>query len=330
VPVRFGSGAVLNSLIVLSLFWFISCGATPGRLTTSASSKAANLTINAKSLDFGSVAIGSSKSSAITLSNSSALVGRNVLVSKILASGFGFALKSPALPITLSAGQSLPLTVTFTPRSAGTNNGQLSVWIQGGSRPVLVALSGVGLGVGQLGANPSNINFGTVAIGATKNQNGFVTAGAKDVRISSASWNGQGYSISGIGFPIVVPAKSSIRFTVTFAPESSGTLPGQISFFTNSSVSPTVVNLSGTGTESVQHRVSLSWNASRSHVAGYNIYRRLQSERSYVRLNRSLNTSLMFTDDTVQSGMTYYYAVTSVDAHNHESTYSNLAKADIL
>jgi hypothetical protein len=198
VSVRFtGSRGAVNSLVLVSLFWIISCGANHGRLTTSASRAPANLTINANGLDFGSVAIGSSKSSAITLSNSSAAVGRNVLVNKILSSGMGFTFKPRAIPIALSVGQSLSLTVTFTPRSAGTNTGQLSVSIQGGRPPVLVPLTGVGVGFGQLGANPLKINFGTVAIGASKNQNGFITAGAKDVRISSASWIGQGYSISG-------------------------------------------------------------------------------------------------------------------------------------
>jgi fibronectin type 3 domain-containing protein len=35
----------------------------------------------------------------------------------------------------------------------------------------------------------------------------------------------------------------------------------------------------------------------------------------------TVNTS--YTDSNVQSGVTYYYVVTSVDAQSHESTYSN-------
>jgi fibronectin type 3 domain-containing protein len=104
---------------------------------------------------------------------------------------------------------------------------------------------------------------------------------------------------------------------------------GQVSFFSNASTSPTVISLTGSGSQPVQHVVSLSWSASASQVEGYNIYRSTQSGSSYVRLNSSLIMSLSFTDDTVQSGKTYYYAATSVDSNNVESADSNIATATV-
>jgi hypothetical protein len=233
------------------------------------------------------------------------------------------------MPISLAAGQSSSLTITFAPSSAGASSGQLSVAIQGGTQPVLVSLSGTGLAVGQLGINPSAMNFGSVAIGASQNQSGSLTAGGADITISSASWNGSGYALNGITFPATVASGTTVPFTVTFAPQSSGTVTGQVSFFSNASTSPTVIGLTGTGSQPAQHAVNLAWSASTSQVAGYNVYRSTQAGGPYVRLNASLIADLSFSDDTVQSGTTYYYAATSVDSNKVESSYSNTATAVI-
>src|SRR5438874_168991 len=76
-------------------------------------------------------------------------------------------------------------------------------------------------------------------------------------------------------------------------------------------------------------RLALSWNASASTVSGYNIYRSTVSGGGYARLNSSLVSVLAYTDSTIQSGTTYYYVTTAVDANGVESTYSNEISAAI-
>jgi fibronectin type 3 domain-containing protein len=71
----------------------------------------------------------------------------------------------------------------------------------------------------------------------------------------------------------------------------------------------------------------LSWNASTSQVAGYNIYRGSQPSGPFTKLNSTLDTGTAYTDTSVFSGQTYYYAATSVDSNNVESAYSNIATA---
>jgi len=183
--------------------------------------------------------------------------------------------------------------------------------------------------LGHLGINPTAMNFGNVTIDHSQTQSGSLTAGGKDLSISAASCDGPGYSLSGLSFPFVVPAGKSVPFRVTFAPQSSGAANGQVSFISDGSNSPTVLNLTGTGSQAVQHSVSLSWNPSTSQVAGYNIYRSTRSGGSYVQLNASLIAVFDFSDDAVQSGTTYYYAATSVDFNGVESPYSNIAIAAI-
>ncbi|MCX6634436.1 MAG: fibronectin type III domain-containing protein [Acidobacteria bacterium] len=75
------------------------------------------------------------------------------------------------------------------------------------------------------------------------------------------------------------------------------------------------------------HSVSLSWVASTSPVAGYNVYRGTASGGPYTKLNSSLATGTSYVDTTVLAGQTYYYVVTAVDASNNSSVYSNEAQA---
>ncbi|MBV9624970.1 MAG: Ig-like domain-containing protein [Acidobacteria bacterium] len=75
--------------------------------------------------------------------------------------------------------------------------------------------------------------------------------------------------------------------------------------------------------------VSLSWTASTSSVAGYNIYRSPQSTGPFAKINSSLDTATVYTDSSVTSGQTYYYATTGVDSTGVESGYSNVVQAII-
>jgi hypothetical protein len=182
---------------------------------------------------------------------------------------------------------------------------------------------------GQLAVTPATMSFGNVALGSDSVLPGRLTAGGSDIKVTSAAWNGQGYSLSGITFPATVPAGQSIPFNVTFAPQVTGSTPGSIVFDSDATNSPSRETLSGAGAQPSQHSVALSWNASSSQVIGYNVYRRVASGGPYAKLNPSVSPTTNYTDTSVESGVTYDYVTTAVDASNVESTYSNLATAAI-
>jgi hypothetical protein len=80
-----------------------------------------------------------------------------------------------------------------------------------------------------------------------------------------------------------------------------------------------------TGTGTVAHTVSLTWNTSSSvGVTGYKVYRGTTSGGPYSLLS-TLGAVTSYTDNNVQSGQTYYYVVTAVGSA--ESGYSNQAQA---
>jgi len=77
------------------------------------------------------------------------------------------------------------------------------------------------------------------------------------------------------------------------------------------------------------HSVDLSWNASKSAVAGYLIYRSPQSSGPYLKLNKSPVRETRFADTTIEAGHAYFYAVTAVDSQGRESVLSNKVQAVI-
>jgi fibronectin type 3 domain-containing protein len=77
------------------------------------------------------------------------------------------------------------------------------------------------------------------------------------------------------------------------------------------------------------HSVLLSWDASTSTVAGYNLYRSTVSGSGFTKLNLSLITTLTYTDTTVQNGTTYFYVATAVDSSGNESVDSTQASPTI-
>jgi Abnormal spindle-like microcephaly-assoc'd, ASPM-SPD-2-Hydin len=293
--------------------------------TPTATPDAAHVSVNPATLDFGSVAIGSRQTINLTVTNSR---GSAATVTQISVTGTGFSFTSTSkVPFQLPAGQSAIVAISFAPTAAGRATGSASVTISGGASPAPTSLIGSGLASGQLGLTPASMNFGNVTVGSKASQSGSLTAGATSITVSSASWNGAGYALSGITFPVTVPAGQSVPFTVTFTPQVPGTSTGNVSFVSNASNSPGSESLTGAGV--AQHSVALSWNASTSTVVGYNVYRSTQTGGPYARVNSSLQPGTTFSDGNVVAGTTYFYVVTAVDSSSQESSFSNEAKAPV-
>ena len=292
---------------------------------------AGELAVAPTTMSFGSVAVGSNSAQPGTLTAGSS----DIKVLSAVWNGQGYSLSGISFPVTVPAGQSVPFTVTFAPQTAGNTPGSITFDSNATNSPTTETLTGSGTqqgggtAAGQLAVAPTTMSFGNVAVGSNSVQQGTLTAGSSDIQVVSATWNGQGYSLGGIGFPVTVPAGQSVPFTVTFAPQTAGSTPGSIAFNSNATDSPTTETLTGNGTQQSQHSVALSWDASTSQVVGYNVYRGVASGGPYTKLNTSVDASTAYTDNFVQNGQTYYYVTTAVDSRNVESAYSNQVSASI-
>jgi hypothetical protein len=256
--------------------------------------------------------------------------GTTVQVSQLAVSGSGFNATGATLPLTLSAGQQVTLNVTFTPSASGSAAGNVAILSNASNANLTVPLSGSGTSssAGQLAVSPASLSFGTVNVGSSKSLTGTLSASSSGVTVSSASWNGTGFSVSGISFPVSIPAGQSASFTVTFTPQGAGGANGSVSFLSNASNSPATEQWTGTGAQSTQHSVALSWNPDTGTVQGYYVYRGGQSGGPYSKIS-SLQSATAYVDTNVVSGQTYYYVVTALGTNSVESGYSNEAPATI-
>jgi predicted phage tail protein len=239
-------------------------------------------------------------------------------------SGTGFSISGLTPPLTLTPGQSFTFGITFAPQTSGSATGSLVLTSDGSSATLTIPLSGTATALGQLAISPTTLSFGSVSVGSSKASTATLTASGTSVTVSSITPSTAEFTVSGVTLPLTIAAGQSASFTVTFSPQASGTASASLSVASNASNSPTTQTLTGTGVvTTVQHSVDLSWVASTSTVSGYNIYRRALLTDSYTKLNSSLNPGTSYTDSTVQSGKTYYYSTTAVDASGKESAHSN-------
>jgi hypothetical protein len=190
----------------------------------------------------------------------------------------------------------------------------------GGTGPKVVA--------GELAVSPSVLDFGKVAVGSHSGKTGTLTAGDSSVTVTSADWSGEGYSISGIVFPLTIHAGQSVPFRVTFAPHHAGSSEGKISFQTDAE-SGAKLAFSGHGTQTATHSVTLSWSPAAPSIIGYNIYRGAASKGTYLRINDSPHPVPTFTDPSVLPGETYFYMTTAVSKDGSESKYSERVQVTI-
>ena len=290
----------------------------------------ATLTATPIALTFTNVQVGQSSTQTETVTNTG---GSNTQISQVTASGTGYSVAGITTPVTLTPGQSVSFSVTFTPQSAGNFNGTVSITSDASNPNLSLSLSGSAVAATQntLSLSPNPINVGNVVFGQSGTQSGTLTATGGSVVVSSVSIGGANpneFSISGLSFPLTVNASQPVSFTVEFTPGATGTASATASFVSNASNSPASATLTGTGTSAPVHTVTLSWNASTSpNISGYNIYRAVYKSScgSYSKINGStLDPATTYTDNSVTDGTNYCYATTTVNSSNEESGYSNI------
>src|SRR6201987_2606097 len=194
-------------------------------------------------LAFGSVPVGSTQSQNVTLSNSG---GSSTTISQAIPTGAGVRISGLTLPLTLSSGQSSTFQVTFAPTSAGSVTGSLAIVSSASNANLGLSITGTAGAPGALAVAPLNIGFGNVQVGSSQSQPASITnSGGTAVTITQAAAAGTGFSVSGLTLPLVLAVGQSAAFSVTFAPQSSGSANGSVAI-SGSGASATVA-LSGTG-----------------------------------------------------------------------------------
>jgi hypothetical protein len=111
-------------------------------VTGTGSAAQAGLTLSPSSLNFSTVAEGSSKTLSSTLTNTG---NSNINISSVKVSGAGFSAGGVSGGTILTPGQSTTLIVTFSPNSVGSTTGaNVTIASNAINSPAMVALTGAG------------------------------------------------------------------------------------------------------------------------------------------------------------------------------------------
>lgn len=277
---------------------------------------------------FGHVAIGTSKTLYVNLTNE----GNKTLKIKSKAkTGDAFSFGSFPLPMSLAPGRTARLPLKFKPTKDKWTSGSATLSCANAKGPLTISLAGTGMDPkgAQLKLMPSSLDFGNVMVGESATLALSLSASNGSVRISSDDLTSPEFSVQGLVLPLTVASGQSAQIKVTFTPTSRGDASARLILNSDASNSPTADVLAGTGGAPHGHSVSLSWNPDKDPVMGYNIYRSAGIGGPYTMINNALVATTDYTDNAVNPGKKYFYAVTAVNAGGQESGYSNKVKAVI-
>jgi hypothetical protein len=321
-------------LLVFAAFFLSSCagltsgGNTSGQKNQNTPTTAAAISMSPPSVSFGPVAVGSTVSQSVILSNTG---GSNLSITQASVAAQGFTVSGISLPATVSAGKQITLIVAFSPTAIGSVSGAISVMSSASNSPATVSVNGSGLAkTTLLNASSRNLNFENVTIGRGSVLGVTLSnVGNSNVSVSNVSVSGATFTTRGVSAGLILAPGQIAILDVTFIPIAVGGLTGSVTVNSNAANSPMIISLSGLGAQPTSHSVTLSWTAGASPVTSYNVYQSPVSGGPYVKLNSSAIAAATYKDSSVQAGQTYYYVATSETLAGVESVFSNEISATV-
>ncbi len=214
---------------------------------------APSVVIAPATLSFGNQNEGTaSNPQTVTVSNtSSSAVGLSGLA---FSPAGDFSVASTTCGSTLAAHTTCNISVVFTPSIAGNESSQLVFSANGVSQIVPVSGTGVAVSapVAALLLSPSQVDFGTVNVGATapvwtisvNNTSAVAAQLAQALGISGST----AFTIASNNCGLVVAAHASCSVTVAFAPTAAGNYSGQLSALVSGATTAQTVSLAGNAT----------------------------------------------------------------------------------
>ncbi|MGP0020341.1 MAG: choice-of-anchor D domain-containing protein [Candidatus Sulfotelmatobacter sp.] len=203
-------------------------------------------------LRFGNVDVGQTETLMVTLTNGGQ---SNVTVSEVSISDAAFATPNLTLPLVVPAGQSVEVSISFTPATTGWTPGLIKFLSTATNSSLSVQAGGTGVDSEAVTVKPSSLSFGQVPLGGTSSLPLILTnARTWNITISGIQITGAGFSISGPTFPVTLSRGQSLALSVNYAPQSAGLAGGSMLV----SGPGLCVPLTGTGTTSGMGQLSIS------------------------------------------------------------------------
>ncbi|MFN7135385.1 MAG: choice-of-anchor D domain-containing protein, partial [Myxococcales bacterium] len=207
-------------------------------------------------LDFGPQAPGNRRDLGFTLSSCGAgtVELRGLVFDAGTSPEFSF-LSKPVTPHNLPAGQSLQVTVRYSPTTTGPDFGRVQVLsndARNPAAPVLLRGNASGCLTKTLSCAPASLTFPRTAVGQTSTLTfSCLNAGSQDVALSAIrlrSGTTPEFSLSHAALPPALAAGQSLRIAVDYKPTAAGADTGTVEIVSDDCQRPTqTVALSAQG-----------------------------------------------------------------------------------
>jgi hypothetical protein len=163
-----------------------------------------------------------------------------------------FVVGSLSLPITITSGNKISVTLTFKPSDVGVRTAQLTIAHNAGPSTV-VALSGSGVqGDTTISVSPATLDLGSSAVGSSTGSKPVIVTntGSANLVMSKAELSGPQaaeFTLTMAPLPLTVYPSGSTVIGVTFKPQGIGNRTATLTITSNGAGSPHTVALSGKG-----------------------------------------------------------------------------------
>ncbi len=224
---------------------------SPSVVSLSGTGTAPAITLDTSALAFGNQLLNTVAHKSVKITNSGTA---DLIVSNLLISGSGasdYAINAAPRPITIAAGASTTIDVSFTPTALGDRQAAMVVTDNAAGSPHSVSLDGNGVAPA-IEVTPTSVTFGNQLLNTTSAP-GTVTiknTGTADLLITVVSLAGSAsadFTMTDSPLPLTLAPGVSSVVTLTFKPSALGNRPATLSIASNAAGSPFVVSVSGTG-----------------------------------------------------------------------------------
>lgn len=240
----------------------------------------ATASLSATAVSFGSVAVGSTTSKAVTLTNSGSAALSGIAVSVSGANAADFT-QTNNCGTSIAAGANCAITVTFRPSAAGARSATLNVATGAGA--LTASLSGSGAAASAPTLTPSTVAFGTVSVGSTSANQTLTLANPSAVSLTGVALTLGGTNPGDFGGSTncgsTLAAGASCSVILYFNPTAGGARSATLNVAT--SAGPLSAALSGSGatttsstytvtapaTAAAGGAMTVSWTAPAGHAA---------------------------------------------------------------
>ena len=168
------------------------------------------LSASSTSVSLGSVAVGSSATQGVTVTNTGTSA---VNISAATITGAAFSVVGGNPSTSVPVGQSVTVQIQFAPTAAGAATGTVTVISDASNSQLAISLSGTGTQPG-LTISPASLNFSNVPVGQSSTQNVTLTnSGNSNLVLNLATISGTGFGMSGLALPKTIAAGQNMSFT---------------------------------------------------------------------------------------------------------------------